>query len=111
VLLRRTEAEGSGRRHDRSQLRQAEKLYNMAAAEGNAFIDLIKINLTARALAETDLQPAAKKVADTVSTLERYVSTGGEPSVSVAASPAELIAGLTEGLVNGGPTNLESCKG
>jgi hypothetical protein len=84
-------------------LQDIRKLYNTAAAKGNAFIEIVQLNLTAGTLQESDLEPRAKEVVESVQRLQEYPNPAAK-----AISP--LIADIIAGLTNAGITIWKETK-
>jgi len=73
-------------------LQEVKKLYNTAAAKGNAFIEIVQLNLTAGTLQESDLEPRAKEVVEAVYRLQEYPNP---PAKAIPVGIGDLIVGLT----------------
>jgi hypothetical protein len=73
-------------------LQDVKKHYNTAAAKGNAFIEIVQLNLTAGSLQESGLGPRAKEVVEAVYRLQEYPKP---PARAIPAGISDLIVGLT----------------
>ena len=73
-------------------LQDVKKLYNIAAAKGNAFIEIVQLNLTAGTLQDSDLEPRAKEVVEAVQKIQEYPKP---PAKALSPIIADLIVGLT----------------
>lgn len=61
-----------------------EKAYSDAAARGNAFIETVQLNLTAKMLTETTLDPYVKQIQDSLSKLDKTIEEQTKKKIEVA---------------------------
>lgn len=87
---------------DATKLATAERMYSQAAAQGNAFIELVQAKLTARSLSDADLRPAADRLKTALQSLDDYVVHDGKPPMTRPLALdwiAQLIDGVTKAAV------------
>ena len=98
--------EGGGRfKSDPKRLQELKKRYNIAAAKGNAFIEIVQFNLTAGSLQGSDLESRATEVVEAVQRLEEYAYPPTRGPIVGA-----VISGAIEGLAKAGLIVWERTK-
>jgi len=60
-----------------------EKAYSDTAARGNAFIETVQLNLTAKTLTETTLDPYVKQIQDSLSKLDETIEEQTKKKMSI----------------------------